>query len=199
VSAQVELKNGLTNGVIIAQAGRFGGWSLYMKNGKACHEYNFFGLDHTRITSSKTLAPGRHEIKYDFIIDVPKPGSGGKCILYVDGAKVAEGVIPKTEPYFYSADEGVDVGMDSETNVSKDYLPGKNKFEGKILRVTVSAAPSKTASVERKTEAIKSPCPCKATKCPVIYTRGGIPFNQGSDVDSALAFLNPNACFVSWC
>ena len=35
--------------------------------------------------------------------------------------KVAEGTIPKTQPFVFSADEGVDVGMDNETNVSHDY------------------------------------------------------------------------------
>ena len=156
ITAEIELKNGMTNGVIISQAGKFGGWTLYMKNGKACHEYNFFGLDHTRIASSKAFAAGRHVIKYDFIADASKPGTGGKCTLYVDGAIVSEGMIPKTQPYFYSADEGVDVGMDSETNVSNDYSQGHNKFEGKIIKVTVNVAPSKpTAAIERKTEATK--------------------------------------------
>ncbi len=35
ITADVELKDANTNGVIISQAGRFGGWILYMKNGKA--------------------------------------------------------------------------------------------------------------------------------------------------------------------
>jgi arylsulfatase len=137
ITAEVELKDGNTNGVIISQAGRFGGWVLYMKGGKVHHEYNFFGLEKTNIVSSHTLASGKHEIKYEFIIDAPKPGSGGKCILYVDGTKVAEGYIPKTEAFLYSADEGVDVGMDNETNVSNDYKEGENKFTGKIRKVVV--------------------------------------------------------------
>ena len=73
----------------------------------------------------------------NFLIDAPKPGSGGKCILYVDGQKVAEGQIPKTQPFVYSADEGVDVGMDNETTVSSDYKQHDNKFTGKIKKVTV--------------------------------------------------------------
>ncbi len=70
------------------------------------------------------------QIKYEFIIDEVKPAAGGKCILYVDGQKVAEGHIPKTQPYAYSGDEGVDVGTDNETNVTNDYKEGDNKFTG---------------------------------------------------------------------
>jgi len=137
IVSDVDLKDANTNGVIISQAGRFGGWSLYMKNGKVHHDYNFFGLAHTNIASPKAISAGKHEIKYEFIIDEPKPGAGGKCILYVDDEKVAEGQIPKTQPFIYSGDEGVDVGTDNETNVTSDYKEGDNKFTGKIKKVTV--------------------------------------------------------------
>ena len=141
ITADVELKDGNTNGVIISQAGRFGGWVLYMKGGKPHHEYNFFGLEWTNIGSSKALGAGHHIIKYEFIPDAAKPGAGGKCTLYVDDQKVAEGTIPKTQPFVFSADEGVDVGMDSETNVSRDYKEGANKFTGKIRKVVVDTKP----------------------------------------------------------
>jgi arylsulfatase len=56
----------------------------------------------------------------------------------VDGKKVAEGQIPKTQPFAFSADEGADVGIDGETNVSNDYQPGPpSAFTGKIVKVTV--------------------------------------------------------------
>jgi len=127
--------------VIISQAGRFGGWVLYMKGGKPHHEYNFFGIEWTNIGSPKALGAGHHIIKYEFIPDSDKPGVGGKCSLYVDDQKVAEGTIPKTEPFMFSADEGVDVGMDSETNVSHDYKEGENKFTGKIRKVVINTKP----------------------------------------------------------
>ena len=60
---------------------------------------------------------------------------GGQSILSVDGQKVAQGKIPKTQPYAYSADEGVDVGMDNETPVSNDYKERDNKFTGTIKKL----------------------------------------------------------------
>ena len=138
IAAEVELKDDKTQGVILAQAGSFGGWALYMKDGKAHHEYNFFGLERTKIASETALAPGKHVISYEFIPDEKKPGTGGKSILNVDGEKVAEGQIPKTQPFVFSADEGADVGLDGETSVSNDYQPGPpSAFTGEIIRVTV--------------------------------------------------------------
>ncbi len=143
ITADVDVPKAPANGVIISQAGRFGGWSLYMKGGKIHHEYNYFGLERTNISSSKSIGPGKHIIKYEFEFQGTEPGSGGRCALYVDDQKVAEGQIPKTQPFLYSADEGVDVGMDGETAVSNDYKQGDNKFTGKIHKVIVNTSPSK--------------------------------------------------------
>jgi arylsulfatase A-like enzyme len=137
VTAEIEIKDSGTNGVIIAQAGYFGGWTLYVKDGKPHHEYNWFGLERTNIGGNDVLTPGLHTITYEFIPDAAKPGTGGKSILSVDGKKVAEAQIPKTQPFMFSADEGVDVGLDAETNVSTDYKPNANTFTGKIIQVKV--------------------------------------------------------------
>ena len=137
ITADVELKDGKTNGVILAQAGYFGGWVLYMKDGKVHHEYNWFALERTNIAGSSALAPGRHTIQYQFIPDEAKPGTGGRSILSVNGRQIAEGHIPRTQPFLFSADEGADVGVDGETNVSNDYKPGANAFTGRIIKVTV--------------------------------------------------------------
>jgi arylsulfatase len=40
-------------------------------------------------------------------------------------------------PFLYSADEGVDVGVDNETPVTDDYEQGRNEFTGRIVKVTV--------------------------------------------------------------
>jgi arylsulfatase len=137
ISAEIEVKDAATQGVIIAQAGYFGGWVVYMKDGKPHHEYNYFGLEWTDVAGADALAPGKHTIGYEFIPDEAKPGTGGKSILSVDGKKVAEGKIPKTQPFMFSADEGTDVGLDGETNVSKNYKQGDNAFTGRIFKVTV--------------------------------------------------------------
>ena len=153
ITAPVELRDAKTNGVIIAQAGGFGGWTLFMKDGKAHHEYNFFGVESTKIAGSSALPAGKHVIKYEFVSDSPKPGAGGKSLLYVDDKKVAEAHIPKTQPFVFSADEGVDVGLDGESPVSKDYRQGDNHFTGRIVSVTVDVAPSQISADDKRAEA----------------------------------------------
>ena len=137
VTAEVEVDDAKTNGVIISQAGYFGGWTLYVKDGRPHHEYNWFGIERTNIAAEQPIAPGRHSIRYEFVPDAAKPGTGGLSTLLVDGRKVAEGRIPKTQPFAFSADEGTDVGVDNETNVSPDYPVGDNAFTGRIVEVVV--------------------------------------------------------------
>ena len=127
------------NGVIIAQAGSFGGWSLYMKGGRVKHAYNFGGLQTWTVTAPAALAPGKHTVLYEFVYDGGKPGSGGLSRLTIDGNPAGETRVQHTVPFVYSADEGVDVGTDNETTVTNDYKVGANKFTGKILSVTVEA------------------------------------------------------------
>jgi arylsulfatase len=150
ITAPVELKDGNTNGVIIAQAGAFGGWTLYMKDGRLHHEYNYFGIERTNIAAAAATPAGKHVIRYEFTPAEPKPGTGGTCALYVDDKKVAEGRIPKTQPYAFSADEGVDVGMDGETAVSNDYRPDNSRFTGRIVKVTIDVKPMTMGAGDKK-------------------------------------------------
>ena len=139
ITAEVEVPDATTDGVIIAQAGYFGGWALYMKGGRVVPRLQLLRARRTpRSPSTAPLAPGTHTIVYEFVPDEAKPGTGGKSILSVDGQVVAEGHIPKTQPFVFSADEGVDVGVDNETMVSDDYKPGANDFTGEIVKVTVA-------------------------------------------------------------
>jgi len=137
LTAEVEVPAKGADGVIIAQAGRFGGWSLYMKGGRVHHVYNFAGLQRTDVSSPVALPQGRHTVLYEFAYDGGAPGSGGVSRLSVDGKKVGEARVPRTMPFIYSSDEGVDVGTDDETPVTEEYAEGRNRFTGRILKVTV--------------------------------------------------------------
>ena len=127
----------------LCQGGRFAGWSLYMKDGKASYVHNWMDKNYYTITSAYKLTPGKATIRYEFAYDGGKPGSGGKGTLFVNGKKVAEGRIGKTVPFVFSADETADVGLDDATPVTKDYKEGDNKFNGRINKVTVTLKDAK--------------------------------------------------------
>ena len=47
------------NCVLVAQGGRFGGWSLYVKDGEPTFHYNFLGLKRFTVASTSRLRPAK--------------------------------------------------------------------------------------------------------------------------------------------
>jgi len=139
VTAQLEL-NGKDHGVILTQGGRFGGWALYMVDGKPTYTYNWFGLESYTVQSPTALGKGATEVKLDFEYDGDGPGKGGLAVIYVDGKKVAEGRIDKTQAAIFSADETADVGQDDATQVATDVFADvhASEFTGHIKQVEIS-------------------------------------------------------------
>ena len=132
VSAQIMVPDGGANGVIVAQGGAFGGWSLYLHEGKPAYCYNLFGLHMFKIYGQEPVAAGEHQIRMEFSYDGGGLAKGGSVSLYVDGAKAGEGRVDGTEPMIFSADETTDVGTDGGTPVSDDYGPKDSRFTGRI-------------------------------------------------------------------
>jgi arylsulfatase len=139
IVANVSL-TGNDRGVILCQGGKFGGWALYMDNGKPTYTYNYFGLESYTIKSETKLTGENAEIKLQFNYDGGGVGKGGTAILYLDGKKVAEGRVDKTEPAVFSGDETADVGLDDATQVADKVFKNlqDSKFTGYVNKVTIS-------------------------------------------------------------
>ncbi len=123
------------NGVIVCQGGRFGGFSFYVKGGKPSFTYNYLGIQSYNVASTQALKPGKHKIVDDFKYDGDGRGKGGTGTITIDGAKVAEGRIDKTQPGIFSVDDLADVGTDDGTWVAN--YGGEAKFKGKLEKVTI--------------------------------------------------------------
>jgi arylsulfatase len=82
------------------------------------------------------LTPGKGTVRFEFAYDGGGPAKGGTGTLLVNGRKVAEGRIERTQCCMFSADEGTDVGADEGTPVTEDYqVPFK--FTGWIDKITI--------------------------------------------------------------
>jgi arylsulfatase len=138
ITAEVEIPDGgSTEGVILAQGGAFGGFSLYAKDGKPAYCYNTFGVERYKVYGSDVLASGTRQIRMEFDYDGGGLGKGGGVTLFVDGNKVGEGRVDMTVPMLFSADETTDVGSDSATPVSDDHGPTETHFTGQVNWVQI--------------------------------------------------------------
>jgi arylsulfatase A-like enzyme len=132
ITAQISVREGGANGVIVAQGGAFGGFSLYLHEGKPAYCYNLFGLQRFKIYGSSPLSEGEHQVRMEFAYDGGGLAKGGTVTLFVDGAQVGDGRVDGTEPMMFSGDETTDVGADSATPVSDDYGPKDSAFTGRV-------------------------------------------------------------------
>ena len=154
ITADVEIPRNGANGVILAQAGRFGGWSLYLKDGKPTYTYNWLGLQRYTVAAQHVMSAGKATIRFEFAYDGGGLGKGGTGTLFVNGRKVATGRIDRTQFAIFSADEGADVGADVGTPVTEAYkVPFK--FTGKIGKVTLELPELKTADRQEEEKARK--------------------------------------------
>ena len=137
VTAEVEVPASGANGVIIAQGGAFGGWSLYAKDGAARFAYNFLGLETSTTKATTAIPAGTHQVRMEFAYDGGGLGKGGTVTLYYDGQPVGEGRVERTEPMIFSGDETTDIGRESGTPVSTDYDRTSSVFSGKVNWVQI--------------------------------------------------------------
>ncbi|MDD2769328.1 MAG: arylsulfatase [Methylococcus sp.] len=140
ISAELDIPEGGADGVILAQGGRFAGWSLYLKEARPVFAYNWLGMERYTIAAQVKLPIGKTTLRYEFTYDGGGRGKGGLGTLYVNGQKAGEGRIEKTVPNLFSADETANVGVDEETPVTDDYQERDNRFTGLIAKVTIETA-----------------------------------------------------------
>jgi arylsulfatase A-like enzyme len=132
VTAEIQVPEGGAAGVIVAQGGAFGGWSLYLHEGKPKYCYNLFGLRRFHVEGAEAVPPGTHQVRMEFAYDGGGLAKGGTAALYVDGSKCGEGRVEGTVPMVFSADETCDVGSDTASPVADDYTSADSVFTGTI-------------------------------------------------------------------
>jgi arylsulfatase A-like enzyme len=145
ITADLDVPSHGGNGVIVAQGGRYGGFTLFVKDRYVFYEVTAFGERAGRIVSREPLSPGHAHIELEVVPD-PQQATGppgpvfaagrirpGKVLLSVKGSQ--------TEQQFVNVvgaigSESFDVGSDLGTAVSTAYA-SPNRFTGTIEKVTV--------------------------------------------------------------
>jgi arylsulfatase A-like enzyme len=138
VTAEVAVPAGEAEGVIIAQGGRFGGWSLYVTGGRAKFVYNVLGIDSFPIEATEPVPSGTTtQVRMEFAYDGGGFNKGGDVTLYYDGTPVGTGRVERTQGFVFSADETTDIGYESGTTVSQDYTAHSSRFNGTVAWVQI--------------------------------------------------------------
>jgi hypothetical protein len=147
--------------LIVTDGGRFGGYGLYLLNGKPVFVWNLLDLKRVRWEGTEALAPGKHAIEYDFKYDglgfatlafnnisgIGRPGSGK---LKVDGKVISTQTMERTVPMTLPWDETFDIGSDTGTPVDDQDYQVPFAFTGKIDKLTFAIEPPKLTPDDQK-------------------------------------------------
>jgi hypothetical protein len=138
--------------VIFAQGSRFGGYTLFVKDGKLTYVYNFLGIPPEQEIVADAPTSGTHIVGVDFTRE--KAGEHhepiGTLKLFVDDEVVAEDEIRTVASRYSLCGEGLCIGYDGGDAVSSEYKP---KFEftgGRIVKVVFDVADDAYVDVEQE-------------------------------------------------
>ena len=148
ITATIEVPRGGADGVLVAEGGAAGGYTLYIQHGKPVFEYNYMAHERYRVSSSEALATGPARVRVDFKYDGGGIGKGGTVSLFVNDQKVGEGRMDKSVPSRFGS-ETFDVGMDNGSPVSDSYRP-PFAYAGTIKKVEIHLGASNLSASDYK-------------------------------------------------
>jgi arylsulfatase A-like enzyme len=142
ITAAIIIDSTEGSGVIVAQGGSFGGWSLYFQSGLLTYCNNVVGRHKQYVRSTIPATFGEHVVGVNFRYEGGGVGRGGDVELTVDEVAVGDGHIGRTTPVTFSMSDTFNVGRDRGTPVSGEYPAVDNAFEGTVawVRLEIDSA-----------------------------------------------------------
>ena len=140
-----------SEGVIVAQGSRFGGYTLFVKDGKLTYVYNFLGIPPEQTLAVDAPSPGSHIVGVEFT----KERAGehhepiGTVRLHIDDQDVGEMEIRTMASRYSLCGEGLCVGYDGGDVVSRQYPPRFAFTGGRVVKVVFDVADDAYIDVEQ--------------------------------------------------
>jgi arylsulfatase A-like enzyme len=146
ITAQIEMSDKGSEGVILAAGGVSAGYALYVKDGKLHYHYNWFERERTDLVSNAPLPPGKSTVTVEFAYDGGGLGKGGEVVIGVDGREAGRARLKNTVAGRFGLDT-FGVGSDSGSPVANTYN-APFPFTGKIIQVDIDLAPQNLSPAE---------------------------------------------------
>jgi arylsulfatase A-like enzyme len=156
VLAEVDVAGADAEGVVFAQGSRFGGHSLFLKDGKLHYVYNFLGVGEEQTWSADLPGPGRHVFGVDFAREGADEDHQpiGTTTLYVDDRQVAQGPMRAMAIQFSLCGEGLCIGYDGGDAVSRQYASTFPFTGGEIIQVVFNVTEEAYLDAETRLAAL---------------------------------------------
>ena len=141
ISADVVIPEGGAEGVLLAQGGRTGGYTFFVKDRKLHFLYNYLGRDKFWLVSDAEVPEGEVELRYEFEPTGQPDFATGRGVpargqIYIDRKLVGSVDMSHTVPIMFGT-EGLTCGYDGGDSVAPEEYSAPFPFTGTLARVTL--------------------------------------------------------------
>lgn len=140
ITAHVEIPAGGADGVLACSGGEFGGWTMFVKDGRFHYAHNYLRLDEYRVSSPGPVPAGKHQLGVHFTpreTHLKPDFTTGDVSISVDGKSVGEVKgIRVAGQYSAVTGYGLLIGRNTGTPVSRMYRP-PFAYPGRLERVVI--------------------------------------------------------------
>ena len=150
IAVEAHVDSDDASGVLFSHGARFGGHSLYVKDGKLKYAYNFVGSKEQIVESENGIPKGDVILGASFVREGDSMPTTGTLSLFVNDEKVGEGKIMTQPGTFSLVGEGLNVGRDPAEPVTADYS-GSSPYAftgGSISRAIVDVSGEQYVDLE---------------------------------------------------
>jgi arylsulfatase A-like enzyme len=151
ILAEVEFSRD-SRGVIVSQGSRFGGYTIFVKNGQLAFVYNFLGIPPEQKLTCPAPVSGIHVVGVEFKKKsiTKKNEALGTMTLYVDNKAAGSADVRTQSGHYALAGEGLAIGYDSGDRVSAEYTSKFAFSGGRIIKVVYDVADDAYVDMERE-------------------------------------------------
>jgi hypothetical protein len=152
ITAEVMIPKGSAEEVLLAQGGRTGGYTFYVKDQRLHFLYNWLGRDKFQADSKRTIPEGKIELRYEFEpTGKPDPARGygvpARGQLYIDRKLVGIVDLPYSILIMFGT-QGLTCGYDGGEPAGPGAYEGEFRFTGNIKRASVDLSGELIADAE---------------------------------------------------
>jgi arylsulfatase len=158
VDVDVDVPAGPVEGVLVVQGSGFGGWALWVEDGRLHYAHNHVSMTITTVAADRALTPGRHHVgvryEHGAVLGAggrPTP-DGGVATLVIDGLDAGAVAIPRfTLTRWSICGDGLTVGRSMALPVVRDWS-SPFPFTGTIHEVVIEVDGGPVVDVEARAE-----------------------------------------------
>jgi len=152
VDVEIPATGAAAEGVLVSQGSGYGGWALWLADGRLHYAHNFVSMEEARVVADRPVTPGRHGLGVRYDHGAGRDGVAGVATLVIDGEPVGSVEVPHfTLTRWSICGDGLTIGYSMALPVVRDFA-SPFRFTGTIEQVVIDVDGGPVVDVQARAE-----------------------------------------------